>query len=138
MWVAELSCPLGHGFEGWFGSKQDFDLQRERGLVTCPQCGSAQVDRKLSAPRLNFGATETPPVAEKKQPVSLPELLAVLRAGSEDMGSAFAQEARRIHEGEAPERAIRGQATQEELVALIEDDIPVLPLPSLDSLGSTH
>ena len=137
MWVAELACGHGHGFEGWFGSKEDFDAQRERGLVTCPQCGCADVDRKLTAPRLNFGASETLPAPPKPQQLSLPELLAALRAGSEDLGAGFAREARRIHEGEAPERAIRGQATQEELHQLLDDGVSVLPLPALDAMG-TH
>jgi hypothetical protein len=138
MWVAELVCAEGHGFEGWFGSREDFEAQREQGLVSCPQCGSAQVDRKLSAPRLNFGASEPRAVPAKQPEPGIAEWLAALRASSEDLGADFAKEARRIHGGEAPERSIRGQATRDELVALVDDGIPVLPLPSLDSLPKPH
>jgi hypothetical protein len=124
MWVAELDCEAGHGFEGYFGSKDDFESQRARGLVSCPVCGSAQVERRLSAPRINVGA----PAPQ----AGLHELVARLRAGSEDVGRRFATEARRMHEGEAPPRAIRGQTSGDELMALLDDGIPVLPLPDLD------
>lgn len=124
MWVAELGCEAGHGFEGYFGSREDFESQQARGLVSCPVCGSARVERRLSAPRINTGAPA--PVDE------LRSLVQRLRAGSEDVGQRFAQEARRIHEGDAPERAIRGQASRDELASLLDDGIPVLPLPDLD------
>lgn len=124
MWVAELACEADHGFEGYFGSKADFESQQARGLVTCPVCGSAQVARRLSAPRINVGAPA--PRAE------LREAIARLRAGSEDVGTRFATEARRMHEGELAPRAIRGQARGDELQALLDDGIPVLPLPDLD------
>lgn len=126
MWVAELACDAGHGFEGYFGSKDDFESQRERGLISCPVCGSSHVERRLSAPRINVGAT--PPAADVRQ------WAARLRATSEDVGARFATEARRMHEGEVPARAIRGQARGDELVALLEDGVPVLPLPDLDPL----
>jgi hypothetical protein len=122
MWVAELGCEQGHGFEGYFASKDEFESQQARGLVSCPVCGSAQVERRLSAPRINVGA----PAPDLRQ------LVAKLRAGSEDVGSRFATEARRMHEGETPERAIRGRASGEELMALLDDGVPVLPLPDLD------
>lgn len=124
MWVAELGCEAGHGFEGYFGSKDDFESQRGRGLVSCPVCGSAQVDRRLSAPRLNLGAA--PAEADLRQ------LMQRLRQGSEDVGKRFPEEARRIHQGDAPERAIRGQASADEVEALLDEGITVLPLPDLD------
>jgi hypothetical protein len=147
MWVAELGCAQGHGFEGWFGSRADFDSQRQRGLVSCPQCGSADVERRLTAPRLNLGAlpsTEPAPGAAPTPPsapggavvapvvaaaAQLREFMARLHARAEDVGQRFAEEARRIHAQEAPERAIRGQATAGEVEALLEDGIDVLPLP---------
>lgn len=142
MWVAELGCAQGHGFEGFFGSRDDFEAQQARGLVRCPVCDSAQVSRRLSAPRLNLGAeapVKTPQApAPADERARLRELLAQLRARSEDLGSGFAAEARRIHHGEAPERAIRGQASGDEFAALLDEGIAVLPLPDPDSLAPTH
>jgi hypothetical protein len=66
MWVAELRCAQGHGFEGWFASREAFEDQSERGLVSCPRCGSQQLERRLSAPRLNLGT------AAPKQPPTQP------------------------------------------------------------------
>lgn len=154
MWVAELGCPMGHAFEGWFGSRADFDSQRERGLVSCPQCGSADIERRLTAPRLNLGAApanEAAPAAAPAQSPSgtalspsvaaaagLRELMARVRAHTEDVGPRFAEEARRIHAQEAPDRAIRGQATAREVVALLDEGIEVLPLPLQDPEPLAH
>jgi len=150
MWVAELGCPNGHGFEGWFGSREDFDAQATRGLVHCPNCGSAEIQRRLSAPRLNLGAPEPQPAAAPQVAAApaagpdpqrlLRELVAAVRTHSEDLGPGFASEARRIHQGEAPERAIRGQASAAELDTLRDEGIEVWPLPDLSGLedGPTH
>lgn len=138
MWVAELGCPLGHRFEGFFGSRDDFESQAARGLVRCPQCDSPEVERQLSAPRLNLGA-EQPAAPREPTPRELLSLLhAHLRANTEDLGRGFAAEARRIHAGEAPQRGIRGQASREEFEALADEGIAVLALPDPDSLASTH
>ena len=124
MKVLDLHCRHNHAFEGWFGSEQDFQSQLQRGLLTCPLCGDAQVSKALSAPRINLGARETPAMAspqpdgatssEVSEPaqVSMPTAASVLQwarqaaAQAEDVGSQFADEARRIHRGDAPERAI--------------------------------
>ena len=66
MKVFDLRCAQGHGFEGWFGSEEDFQSQLSRGLVTCPLCGDAHVDKLPSAPRLNLGASEPAPAAPPK------------------------------------------------------------------------
>lgn len=134
MWVAELGCDAGHGFEGYFGSRQDFEQQQAGGQVSCPVCGSAQVHRRLSAPRINVAGREAPSAAADAES-QLRQWVAQLRAQSVDVGSRFAHEARRMHEGELPERAIRGQASRDELAALLDDGIPVLPLPDL---GPSH
>ena len=63
MKVLDLHCRHNHAFEGWFGSEQDFQSQLQRGLLTCPLCGDAQVSKALSAPRINLGARETPAMA---------------------------------------------------------------------------
>lgn len=146
MWVAELQCVHGHTFEGWFGSRSDFESQQARGLVTCPQCGSAEIGKRLSAPRLNLGASEAPIAptsAESHRPAQGPEamlreLVAHMKAHTEDVGTRFAEEARRIHAEEAPHRAIRGQATPDERQALQDEGIEVWALPDLELPGGTH
>ncbi|HQY38458.1 MAG TPA: DUF1178 family protein [Giesbergeria sp.] len=147
MKVLDLHCRHNHAFEGWFGSEQDFQSQLQRGLLTCPLCGDAQVSKALSAPRINLGARETPAMAspqpdgaassEVSEPaqVSMPTAASVLQwarqaaAQAEDVGSQFADEARRIHRGDAPERAIKGQASADQTLQLLEEGVPVLPLP---------
>ena len=147
MKVLDLHCQNDHAFEGWFGSEQDFQNQLQRGLLTCPLCGDAQVSKALSAPRINLGARETPAMAspqpdgaassEVSEPaqVSMPTAASVLQwarqaaAQAEDVGSQFADEARRIHRGDAPERAIKGQASADQTLQLLEEGVPVLPLP---------
>ncbi|GHC73375.1 hypothetical protein GCM10007320_09960 [Pseudorhodoferax aquiterrae] len=136
MKVLDLQCPHGHGFEGWFGSEDDFQSQLARGLVECPVCGDTSVTKKLSAPRLNLGASV--PAESKPREVAAvdPQLQAAwmkmvrhVLANTEDVGGRFAEEARRIHYGEAAERNIRGQASREETESLLEEGIPVMPLP---------
>ena len=138
MKVLDLQCGEQHRFEGWFGSEDDFLDQCERGLVECPICGDASISKCLSAPRLNLGsARAAPPVVSEL--LALPEpaqalqaaWLAVARkivAATDDVGTRFAEEARKIHYGEVKERGIRGQASRAETEALIEEGIAVLPL----------
>ena len=155
MIVFDLLCSAGHRFEGWFGSAEDFVSQRDRGLLSCPSCGSAQVQRIPSAARVNFGAQapkppQTVPAArpaktpdmEGKDPFAIAQMLYSrmldeLFTKSEDVGTKFPEEARKIFYEEAPPRAIRGQATQEEHDALVEEGIPVarLPLPRGEDLN---
>lgn len=138
MLVLNLSCQQDHRFEGWFGSAADFEAQQGRGLVSCPVCGAREVQRLPSAPRLNVShlrgapAEQAPrPAVERLQQLQQAALQAVRKAvaASEDVGERFAEEARRIHYGEAEERGIRGQASPDEAKALIEEGIGVLPLP---------
>ncbi len=139
--VFDLQCEHGHIFEGWFGSHEDYDAQQARGLVTCPVCASASITKRLSAPRLNVAhlhapaAQPAPPAgasdAEKMaamQAVVMRQVRALLR-NTENVGPRFAEEARRIHEGDADERPIRGTATPEERESLAADGIDVMALP---------
>ncbi|HEY4084047.1 MAG TPA: DUF1178 family protein [Burkholderiaceae bacterium] len=131
MLVLNLNCAQGHGFEGWFGSADDFESQRERGLVSCPVCANAEIKRMPSAPRLNVRATEpaaAPNVAEVQARVM--QAVQQMISKSEDVGKEFAAEARRIHYGRAEERSIRGEASRDETEALLDEGIPVLPLPA--------
>jgi len=147
--VLDLLCAHGHGFEGWFGSEDDFQSQLARGLVQCPMCASADIRKALSAPRLNLrsnqGSGPDQPTAAPHPPAStgkdaaLASVPAELQAAwlqlsrriianTEDVGTRFAQEARRMHHGEIEERGIRGQATAQEAAQLLDEGIAVLPL----------
>ena len=146
MKVLDLQCPHRHVFEGWFASEEDFTHQLGRGLVACPMCGDTAIAKMLSAPRLNLGSTreEAAPRQEVQEVVSggteqalQAAWLQVARrimAQTDDVGSRFAEEARKIHYGETPERGIRGQASLEETQALIEEGIAVMPLPLPEAL----
>ena len=144
--VFDLQCEHGHVFEGWFGSHEDYDSQQARGLVTCPVCQSAVIEKKLSAPRLNVGHYAEPAQAsesESREVVATSQnanQLAQLQAfvlqqmrelvsNTENVGERFAEEARRIHAGESDERPIRGIATREERESLAEEGIAVVSLP---------
>jgi hypothetical protein len=143
MIVFDLLCAGGHRFEGWFSSAEDFASQKERRLVACPACSSAEVERVPSATRANLGAqppkapaVEKTPEMEGKDAFAIAQILYSrmldeLLAKSEDVGKQFPAEARRIHYNEAPSRAIRGQATQEEHDELVDEGTPVarIPLP---------
>lgn len=134
--VFDLACDAGHVFEGWFTSREDYDRQCERGLLCCPVCDSKAVTRQVSAARLNVsGATQAPvPVdgsdAARQQANALRQLREWVRS-TDNVGAAFATEARRIHEGDAPARPIRGTASASERQALVEEGIAVMPLPSI-------
>lgn len=138
MKVIDLRCHNGHGFEGWFANDDEFLDQNGRRLIACPLCADTVIVRLPSAPRLNLSgakdavpaspaATETP-AAANPQALWLKAIRHVL-ANTEDVGPRFADEARRIHYGEAQERGIRGQASAEEREALRDEGIEVMPLP---------
>jgi hypothetical protein len=125
-----LKCEVEHGFEAWFSSSDSFDEQAAKGLVECPMCGSTHVTKAIMAPMVRTSKEETPP-ADMRQVVA--EVLHKLRKHVEDthtyVGGAFASEARDMHQGLTPERPIYGEATTEEVKALVEEGVPVAPLP---------
>ena len=130
MIVYNLMCEHQHLFEGWFTSAEDYDRQIAQKLLTCPVCSSQQISKQLSAPRLNLAQSET--IQESAQQLVQAEMLRLIRQWvdkTEDVGERFAEEARRIHYQEAPERGIRGVASREEARALLEEGIEVMPLP---------
>lgn len=139
MKVLDLQCVHQHVFEGWFASEDDFLRQQDGGLVECPVCGDACITKRLSAPRLNLGSVHSKPAATDQSVTHVsPEQamqaawMAVARrvlATTDDVGSDFAEEARKIHYGEVKERGIRGHASRAETEALIEEGIAVMPLP---------
>ncbi len=143
MKVLNLHCAHGHGFEGWFGSEDDFQSQLGRGLVECPLCGDSAITKMPSAPRINLGAGKAEP---KQDLVTAPDasmqaawmnMVRHVMSNTEDVGERFPEEARKIHYGETDERGIRGQASREETEALLEEGIGVLPLPIPKALKGT-
>ncbi|AGU50685.1 hypothetical protein VAPA_1c36020 [Variovorax paradoxus B4] len=156
MKVLDLRCSHGHGFEGWFASNEAFETQLAAGLVECPVCADTRIVKLLSAPRLNLGnakapaeaaaaasSSASPAPAKAQAPAELSPEARWMRAvrevlaKTEDVGDRFADEARRMHYGEAEERGIRGQATREQTEALLEEGIPVLPLAIPAALKET-
>ncbi len=147
MIVFELICPKDHRFEGWFSSAEDFDGQQGRGLLSCPSCGHAGI-RKLPTAKIRRSEHEPAtqsvgrgrpgqmPVATMPQ-VTLSQLIDYVMANTEDVGQNFATEARRIFREEAPHRNIRGVASLEETEALVDEGVPVMPLP-LPPKGDMH
>lgn len=132
MIIFDLKCgPQGHVFEAWFGSSEDYEAQRARGLVACPLCGAAEVDKAPMAPRV--GARDNrdalPPEAVKAALADMAAAQKKMLAGSDFVGDRFADEARAIHLGEAEARAIHGQATPKEAEDLRDEGIAVAPLP---------
>jgi hypothetical protein len=148
MKVLNLRCAHGHGFEGWFASNEAFDSQLASGLVECPICGDTAVVKLLSAPRLNLSNAKAPEAAApaaaaSNVPAELSPEARWMRAvrevlaKTEDVGDRFADEARKMHYGEAQERGIRGQATPEQTEALLDEGIPVMALPIPAGLKET-
>lgn len=149
MIVFDLECQTnGHRFEGWFASSDDYVHQQERGLVSCPECGSADVIKAPMAPRLARKGNQLPapaapaspapaqPMANGKLP---PEALKVMQAmatmqaealkQSKWVGDTFPEDARAMHYGERDAEPIHGEATVEQAKELWDEGIEVMPLP---------
>jgi hypothetical protein len=129
-----LRCDREHEFEGWFGASADFDDQQARGLIECPVCGSKAVGKAIMAPAVagtkRRGEDQRP--AENSQAMMMEAMGRIRRHVEEnfdDVGDAFATEARAIHEGRSEDRGIYGQASPTEVRKLVEDGVPVAPLP---------
>lgn len=147
--VYQLRCALGHEWEGWFPGMEDFERQQKAGRVVCPVCDVPDVRRVPSGTPVTHAApvAPAPPPAASAQAMSVPApqhvraafvhaLHRYAREHCEDVGPAFATEARKIHEGGAPERGIRGTTTSEEEDALERDEIPFVKLPALPEQDS--
>ncbi len=145
-----LVCNKRHEFESWFANSESYDRQAKRGLVACPICGSAKVEKAIMAPRLTRtdapvaqppvstpAATETPaPVAmispqEQEFRRKLKELRDHLIHKAENVGPKFPEEARKMHYGEAEHRSIYGIASPDDAKALADEGIEFSPLPVL-------
>ncbi|WP_312797597.1 DUF1178 family protein [Tianweitania sp.] len=131
-----LHCTEGHDFEAWFRNGDDYDAQSQRGLVTCPTCGSAKVSKALMAPAVSTGKRReklalAAGAEQAKMIAQLQDLARKVRSSAENVGDKFAEEARKIHFGETEARGIYGEATLEEAKSLAEDGVGFLPLPAL-------
>jgi hypothetical protein len=128
-----LICEHAHEFEGWFGSSDDFDDQRARGLLECPVCATRAVAKQIMAPAVAGTKRTAPEATPAQMQAMMMEAMGRVRQHVEDnfddVGDAFAAEARAIHEGRSEERGIYGQATSKEVRALMEDGVRVAPLP---------
>lgn len=125
----DLRCDNGDEFDAWFGSIADFDKQADAGLIQCPHCGSSQVEKAPMAPAVRTGRAKE---ARKERAVAMAMAKKVrehIKDNFDYVGDKFADEARKMHDGESEERAIWGEATPEEAQALAEDGIAASPLP---------
>jgi hypothetical protein len=137
MIVFELICASQHRFEGWFASHDDFDRQQKSRVLECPVCATTNI-AKLPAAKIRTVASSPPEVTQPKEQVAVaqPDPAAMMASlidhvlrHTEDVGQAFAAEARKIHNAETPARGIRGVANREEVAQLLDDGIEVMPLP---------
>jgi hypothetical protein len=144
-----LVCETGHTFESWFASGMAYDHQAGNGLVACPVCATSKVTKAIMAPAiaLNRGTviesneTVPPPVTPATAAPALLDprqrdvraMIGAIRAqiisDTVDVGKSFPEEARKMHDGETPERPIRGEASIEEVHALIDEGVKIMPIP---------
>jgi len=129
-----LVCEHDHEFEAWFRSGDDFDTQKKRGFIDCPSCGSSKVEKALMAPAVSTSAKQEKMAlamgeAQRRALEEMKALAAKVRENADYVGDKFAEEARKIHFGEADARGIYGEATLEEARDLAEDGVEFMPIP---------
>ncbi len=124
-----MKCSDGHAFDSWFGSGEDFDRLSKSGLLSCAVCGIETVEKSVMAPRV--AKSSEGPLSQPASPAeqALRALREKFEAEADNVGRGFATEARKIHDGEAPARPIYGEARIADAKALVDDGIPVAPLP---------
>jgi hypothetical protein len=132
-----LICNESHEFEGWFRGSEAFDAQAKSGHLSCPVCGTSAVSKAVMAPaiagRRGGAATRQAPGAERQREIfaALRKLRSEVESKSTYVGDRFAEEARKIHFGEGEERLVHGEASLDDVKGLVDDGVPVLPLPRL-------
>ena len=135
-----LKCSDDHAFESWFQSGEAFEKLRQSGMVNCPVCGNEKVEKSMMAPRVrpSRNAAKLPVAAKDDRPLQAPgseaeaaltEMRKQVEENSDYVGMSFAQEARKMHDGDIPTRSIYGEARMDEAKKLLEDGVPVAPLP---------
>jgi hypothetical protein len=126
--IFDLRCKDGCAvFEGWFDSSADFEQQFERGLVECPYCGSPKIGKAPMAPRVSRSGGSQPAATDLLAQVAA--LQARMLSNSEWVGSDLPDTARAMHLGEIEKRQVHGEASADEARSLIEEGVPILPLP---------
>lgn len=147
MIVFDLICSQDHVFEAWFASSQDYEKQKEMGLLECPVCGVEDVSKAVMAPNLGRKGNqkseaspvkvEAPATQEQMVTGSAKDMLSIMtklkqhvQQNFEHVGKNFPEEARKIHFGEAEERGIYGEASAEETEELLDEGIDIFPLPA--------
>jgi hypothetical protein len=136
-----LSCDGGHAFDGWFRSSDDYDVQADAGLLSCPVCGSKHVEKELMAPALAASPREANEhVLLGDRETHLREMIRKVREevtkSAENVGPRFAEVARQMHEGEVEKASVYGVASPGEVRALKEDGVDFQPLPVLPDEGN--
>ncbi len=128
-----LKCDQDHQFESWFGSSDDFEKVKSAGHVSCPNCGSEAVEKTLMAPPVRTARKAKQSAELQKAKTEAEKAIAAMRkeveTNSEYVGMNFAKEARSMHDGETEARSIYGEAKLEDAKALIDEGVPVAPLP---------
>lgn len=159
MKVYNLACPLDHRFEGWFASEADCLAQQEKGILACPICDSTEIARMPSAPHIAKSSSTELTISKPDSGHLSGDVVALtgqdhsqleaqvqaaflkgmrdLMGRSEDVGNSFAEEARKIHYKESPERSIRGQTTLDEAEALRDEGIEVMAMPMIPAFKNT-
>jgi hypothetical protein len=159
MKVYNLACPLDHRFEGWFASEEDCLAQQDKGILACPVCDSTDISRMPSAPHIARSISTELAISKSDAANLSGDVVALassdhshleaqvqaaflkgmrdLMGRSEDVGNSFAEEARKIHYKESPERSIRGQTTLDEAESLREEGIDVLAMPMIPAFKNT-
>ncbi|MGR3564919.1 MAG: DUF1178 family protein [Heliomarina sp.] len=131
-----LKCSNGHTFDSWFQSASAFDRLAGAGMVECSVCGGSDVEKAMMTPRVGAareGQKAAPSLAKERSPAeqALAELRKNIEKNASYVGDKFVSEARAMHAGEAPERAIYGEARLDEAKKLVDEGVPVAPLPFL-------
>jgi hypothetical protein len=159
MKVYNLACPLDHRFEGWFASEEDCLAQQGKGILACPICDSTEITRMPSAPHIAKSSSTELAIPKEDTGNLSGEVMALtgkdhsqleaqvqaaflkgmrdLMGRSEDVGNAFAEEARKIHYKESPERSIRGLTTLDEAESLRDEGIEVMAVPMIPAFKNT-
>ena len=130
-----LKCDQNHTFDSWFKSAEAFEMLAQKSMVVCSECGSTKITKAIMAPSVSTSRKKDnkPSELEKKSKLKndILELKKKIEANSEYVGNNFANEARSMYLGETPERSIYGEAKADDAKKLIDDGIPVMPLPFL-------
>ena len=130
-----LICDNDHEFESWFKNSQAFDDQLASGDLSCPHCASTQVSKSIMAPNLGKKSNTSNALTETGKSAEIMQMMSQMREHVENnfdyVGDKFASEARAMHYGDLEERDIYGESTLQDVKELVEEGIPVAPIPGV-------